>query len=61
MATFRAPALTYYGDELMKRAITRGVGPDGRPLFTPMPRWSMSDEDLVDLLAYLRSMLESKE
>jgi len=61
MAAFRAPALKYYGDELMKRAITTGVGPDGRPLFTPMPRWSMSDEDLADLLAYLRSILERKE
>jgi len=60
MASFRAPPLTYYGDEVMKRAIIEGVGPDGRPLFTPMPRWSMSDEDLADLLAYLRSILEKE-
>lgn len=61
MATFHAPPLRYYGDELMKRAITEGIGPDGRHLFTPMPRWSMSDEDLEDLLLYLRTILRHEE
>jgi len=45
-----------YTDETIKRAITQGVDPAGEPLEWPMPRWSMSDEDLEDLLDYLKSL-----
>lgn len=46
-----------YTDETIKRAITQGIDPAGEPLAWPMPRWSMSDEDLDDLITYLK-MLE---
>jgi len=44
-----------YTDETLGRAITRGIDPDGKPLDLAMPRWSISDQDLDDLIAYLRS------
>ncbi|MCR4406229.1 MAG: cytochrome c [Anaerolineae bacterium] len=45
-----------YTDEDIKRAITEGIEPDGKPLDWPMPRWSMSDEDLDDLLEFLKTL-----
>jgi len=45
-----------YTDETIKRAITQGEDPDGEPLDWPMPRWTMSDEDLNDLLEYLKGL-----
>jgi mono/diheme cytochrome c family protein len=45
-----------YTDETIKQAITQGVEPDGEPLDWPMPRWSMSDQDLEDLLAFLKTL-----
>jgi len=45
-----------YTDETIKQAITEGVEPDGEPLDWPMPRWSMSDEDLNDLIEFLKTL-----
>jgi len=45
-----------YTGETIKRAITQGLEPDGAPLQWPMPRWSMSDEDLDDLLEFLKTL-----
>jgi mono/diheme cytochrome c family protein len=45
-----------YTDALIKRAVTQGVDPAGRPLDWTMPRWYMGDADLDDLLAYLRTL-----
>lgn len=45
-----------YTDEDIKRAITEGIEPDGKPLDWPMPRWTMSDEDLDDLLEFLKTL-----
>jgi hypothetical protein len=45
-----------YTDETIKRAITRGVDPAGNPLECPMPRWTMTEEDLSDLLEFLKSL-----
>lgn len=45
-----------YTDEDIKRAITEGVEPDGEPLDWPMPRWTMSDEDLDDLIEFLKTL-----
>ncbi|MGQ9626654.1 MAG: c-type cytochrome [Anaerolineae bacterium] len=45
-----------YTDEDIKRAITRGVEPDGEMLDWPMPRWTMSEEDLNDLLEFLKTL-----
>jgi cytochrome c oxidase subunit 2 len=41
---------------LIKRAVTQGIGADGRKLDLIMPRWQMSDTDLNDLIAYLKTM-----
>ncbi|MCZ7357924.1 MAG: cytochrome c [Candidatus Methanoperedens sp.] len=63
MWTFDAPDIRYsslagenYTDDLIKRAITKGIDEDGEPLDTPMPVWHMSDSDLNDLIGYLKSL-----
>lgn len=67
MTTFEAPDIRYtaliegdeqppYTDETIKRAITQGVDPAGKALEWQMPRWSMSADDLNDLLAYLKTL-----
>ncbi len=45
-----------YTEETFKRAVTKGVEPDGEPLDEAMPRWRMSDQDLEDLIAYLKQI-----
>ena len=45
-----------YTDEDIKRAVTEGVEPDGESLEWPMPRWTMSDQDLDDLLEFLKTL-----
>lgn len=45
-----------YTDELIKRAITKGINPAGERLSSNMPRWHMSERDLDDLLAYLKAL-----
>lgn len=45
-----------FTEATIKSAITAGVDPDGQDLEWPMPRWSMSDADLSDLLSYLKSL-----
>jgi len=37
----------------LRRAITEGIDPAGEPLDQAMPRWSMNESDLNDLIAYL--------
>jgi cytochrome c oxidase subunit 2 len=45
-----------YTDETIKRAITQGLDPAEEPLDWQMPRWQMSDQDLNDLLDYLKTL-----
>lgn len=45
-----------YTDDLIRRAITQGLNPDGEPLNAFMPRWSIAEEDLEDLLAFLKTL-----
>ncbi len=44
-----------YTAETIKQAITQGVDPGGKALAWPMPRWSMSDQDLNDLIVFLKT------
>jgi mono/diheme cytochrome c family protein len=44
-----------YGAASLRRAISRGVDPSGAQLAPHMPRWSMSERDWRDLIAYLSS------
>ena len=43
-------------DTLIKRAITDGQGP-GYKLNIAMPRWSMTEDDLNDIINYLKGLL----
>jgi mono/diheme cytochrome c family protein len=42
-----------YDVDTLRRAVSRGLDPDGTALNPTMPRWSMSEADWRDLLAYL--------
>jgi cytochrome c oxidase subunit 2 len=43
-------------DADIARAIRQGVDPDGVPIKAPMPRWSMTDADVSDVIAYLKEL-----
>jgi cytochrome c oxidase subunit II len=45
-----------YMDEDIKRAITEGIDPAGEELEWIMPRWEMTDEQLNDLIAYMKTL-----
>ncbi len=45
-----------YTEETIRTAIRSGIDPEGHPLDPTMPRWDMTDEDMSDLLAYLRTI-----
>jgi cytochrome c oxidase subunit 2 len=45
-----------YTDETLKRAIAAGLDPAGNPLNQYMPRWKILDDDLNDLLAFLKTI-----
>lgn len=45
-----------YTDELIKRAITQGLDSEGMQLEPPMPLWQISEEDLDDLIDYLKTL-----
>ncbi len=42
-----------YDEKTLRLAITEGLDPAGNPLSTNMPRWTISDADLADLVTYL--------
>jgi mono/diheme cytochrome c family protein len=72
MCSVVAPSITYhdltkgepeeheehppYTDEDIKNAITRGIDPAGEQLDPCMPRWKLSEQDLNDLLEYLKTL-----
>jgi len=45
-----------YDLETFRLGIVEGKHSDGEPLDPNMPRWTMSEEDLNDLLDYLKSL-----
>ena len=45
-----------YNFETFRNAVVGGKHPDGDKLKEDMPRWKMSDEDLQDLMEYLKSL-----
>ena len=45
-----------YDEETFKQAVTRGLDPGGEPLDSAMPRWRMSDQDINDLIEFLKEM-----
>jgi cytochrome c553 len=42
--------------EKFRLAITKGQDPDGTQLNTDMPRWNIGNDDLADLIAYLKTL-----
>lgn len=67
MSNEEAPAITYkslteeeedppYNEKRIKQAITEGIEPDGKPLDITMPRWQMSEEDLNEVIDFLRKL-----
>ena len=42
--------------EKFRLAVTEGQDPDGTLLNTDMPRWNIGNEDLADLIAYLKTL-----
>jgi len=45
-----------YTDDTIRQAITQGLEPDGAELNAFMPRWSMAEQDLNDLIEYLKNL-----
>jgi cytochrome c oxidase subunit II len=43
-------------DADIARAIREGVEPNGESLKAPMPRWDMTDEQLAEMIAYLKEL-----
>lgn len=37
-------------------AVVNGEDPDGTQLNSDMPRWNISDEDLADLIGFLKTL-----
>ncbi|MFC2067814.1 c-type cytochrome [Chloroflexota bacterium] len=68
MTSFEAPNITWgeltgqheshapYTEATIKDAITKGVEPNGEELEIYMPRWQMAEEDLDDLLIFLKTL-----
>ena len=45
-----------YTDAQIQRATTQGVDAEGQALAWPMPHWQLSDQEMTDLLAYLKTL-----
>ena len=45
-----------YTDAAIRQAITQGLDAEGEPLDSLMPRWRMDDQDLDDLIDYLKTL-----
>ncbi len=42
--------------EKFRLAVTKGQDPDGTQLNTDMPRWNIGNDDLADLITYLKTL-----
>jgi len=45
-----------YTDDLLKRAITKGIDANGESLDPTMPRWYMPEKESNDLVAYIKTL-----
>jgi len=48
--------LPRYTDGLIDQAVTQGINPARKSLDWTMLRWEMTEEDLNDLIAYLKTL-----
>ncbi len=62
MQTMNAPDIRWsalqreFDAEKFRLAITKGQDPNGKQLNNGMPRWNIGNDDLVDLLTYLKTL-----
>ncbi len=42
--------------ETFRLAVAKGQDPDGTQLNTDMPRWNIGNDDLADLIVYLKTL-----
>lgn len=54
--TFKCLSAEGFTEDLVKRAIIHGIDQNGKQLDLMMPRWQMSDNDLNDLITYLKTL-----
>ena len=45
-----------YDEESFKHALREGITPGGERLSSNMPRWEMNDDDIDDLIAFLKTL-----
>lgn len=45
-----------YDAEKFRLAVVKGQDPDGTQLNSDMPRWNISNDDLADLIAFLKTL-----
>jgi hypothetical protein len=45
-----------YNDDLIIMAVRQGIASDGRILDPSMPRWSIKDDDMKDLIEFLKTL-----
>ncbi len=62
MQTMNAPDIRWsalqseFDAEKFRLAVTQDQDPDGTQMSTDMPRWVISDQDLADLVEYLKTL-----
>jgi cytochrome c oxidase subunit 2 len=47
---------TPFDEAVFAHAVRAGVDPEGRRLKPPMPRWQVTDQEVQDLVAYLKTL-----
>lgn len=52
----RIAGLPQYSDEQALRLLTTGIGKEGVVLRAPMPAFKMTQQDALDVIAYLKSL-----
>lgn len=45
-----------FNTEKVRLAVVKGLDPDGTQLKSDMPRWNISDDDLRDLIVFLKTL-----
>ena len=54
--TYRALTNDGYDERTIARAIRYGIDEDSKPLDSSMPRWQMTNDEVQDVIAYLKEL-----
>ena len=49
-------ASTPFDEASFARAVRDGLDPEGQPLEPPMPHWQLTDQEMRDLIAYVKTL-----